>query len=240
MNNVLPARAGELVRAHAGARMTNLKRTLVLATVFSERLSDGLTISALFALFALGLGDDTLSKDFLYVAYAFGAAAVFVFLLLVFRSRIFDLLQMLQKRAGRELSKYAFNRMMMFLDGLSPLLNPRKLPYILLSSLTIWLVELAVYVLIAQAYGSSLSLAQSVLFLVSVNFSSLIPAAPGGIGVIEAITVIVLSSLGINREQALAMVMTQHIIQYVIVGIPGAWALLNLKDKIIGFRSEEA
>ena len=41
MNNILPARAGELVRAHMGAKVSGETRTLVLATVASERLADG-------------------------------------------------------------------------------------------------------------------------------------------------------------------------------------------------------
>lgn len=239
MNNALPARAGELVRAHAGARITHTKRTLVLATVFSERLADGLTISALFAIFALGIGEDSLSKDFSYVAIAFSVAAFGVILALVYREVLFKALNILQERSSNRATKYTWNRMMVFLEGLSPLCNPRKLPYIVISSLAVWLIELSVYVLIGRAYGSNLSLSQSVLFLVSVNFSSLIPAAPGGIGVIEAVTVIVLASLGINREHALAMVMTQHIMQYIIVGIPGAWAIINLREQITGFRNQE-
>ncbi len=237
MNNALPARAGELVRAHAGARITGSKRTLVLATVFSERLADGVTISILFVIFAIGIGDGGLSKDFAWVAIAFGAIALAVILLLGFRRSIFRRINALESKSERKSFQYALNRITVFLDGLSPLFNARKLPYIIISSVAVWLIELSVYVVIGLAYGTHLTLPQSVLFLVSVNFSSLIPAAPGGIGVIEAVTLVVLTSLGINRETALAMIMTQHIIQYLVVGIPGAAALMSLKSQITGFRT---
>ena len=55
-----------------------------------------------------------------------------------------------------------------------------------------------------------------VIFLVTVNFSSLIPAAPGGIGVIEAVTKAVLVSVGVDPELALALVITQHVMQYLM------------------------
>ena len=62
MNNILPARTGELVRAHMGAKVSGEKRTLVLATVASERLVDGLTISVLFLIFAAGLKHTRISE----------------------------------------------------------------------------------------------------------------------------------------------------------------------------------
>ena len=71
-----------------------------------------------------------------------------------------------------------------------------------------------------------------VLFMVAVNFSSLIPAAPGGIGVIEAVVKTVLVSVGIDAELALAMVITQHIMQYLVVGIPGAAIMMTWRDKL--------
>lgn len=239
MNNVLPARAGELVRAHAGGRVTGTKRTFVLATIFNERLADGLAISCLFGIFAIRLGDGGILRNFSYVAFAFGLAAIIVVALLGNRRLLYRVLEFLNSRSSHAASQYALNRVQVFIDGLSPLLDRSRLPYIIVSSLVIWLVELAVYISISHAYSCELSLPQDVLFLVSVNFSSLIPSAPGGIGVIEAVTLIVLTSLGVDRERALAMIVTQHIIQYLVVGIPGAWALMNLRGQIAGFRSQE-
>ena len=70
------------------------------------------------------------------------------------------------------------------------------------------------------------------LFLVAVNFSSLIPSAPGAIGVIEAVTTAVLMSLGVEKEHALSMVLTQHAIQYLVVGLPGVVMLFTWKKHI--------
>ena len=232
MNNVLPARAGELVRAHAGAQVSGQKRTLVLATIFSERLADGLTLSLFFVAFAFSVGDRHLSENFSYVALAFAAITAGVVITLAFRRTLFHILEKFEGRFEGKASRYALSRVGIFIEGLSPLTNIRKLPFIILSSIVVWLVELSVFVIISQAYKSPLPLSSNVLFLVAVNFSSLIPAAPGGIGVIEAVTSVVLISLGIDKEQALAMVVTQHAIQYLVVGVPGALSLFSLKNRI--------
>ena len=86
--------------------------------------------------------------------------------------------------------------------------------------------------MISNAFQAPIDISGVVLFMVAVNFSSLVPAAPGGIGVIEMVGSLALSSIGIDREHALSMVLTQHAMQYLIVGIPGAYVLLTSREKI--------
>lgn len=238
MNNVLPARAGELVRAHFGAKISGEKRTLVLATVASERLADGLTISLMFVIFAISIGDAGLSKNFLYVAFAFGIATLGVITVLALREPIFKIISKLVGKFDSKASQYTLSRMQLFIEGLSPLCSLSRVPYITVLSAITWSVELGVFYFVSEAYGSPLTLSQCVLFLVAVNFSSLIPAAPGGIGVIEAITKAVLVSLGMDNEHALSLVITQHVIQYVCIGIPGAIILITLKQSLSDLQHE--
>ena len=214
MNNILPARAGELVRAHLGAKVVGKPRTLVLATIASERLADGLTISLMFAgiimVFGQGHLDPEYATNLMYVAYLFIAVAI-----------------------GVIASTYTLSRLKIFIHGLSPLCVPSRAFKITLWSLTIWLVELAAFACVAAALQASLSLSGTVMFLVAVNFSSLIPAAPGGFGVIELVAKSVLMSVGVaSSEQALCMVLMQHVIQYAVIGIPGAFLLSTLRSQL--------
>ena len=227
MNNVLPARAGEFVRAHMGARVTGEKRTLVLATIASERLVDGLTISVMFLLFAIGLGDEHISDDLMYVALLFGIAAVGVLFLITFREQVFAIGERIAARIEHKATDYTLDRLQVFVNGLSPLTTLRRLPAIVALSAFAWGVELTVYLCVSRAFGVDLALSYTVLLLVAVNFSSLIPAAPGGIGVIEAVGSGVLRSVGLPAEQALMIVICQHLIQYLVVGIPGAVVMLT-------------
>lgn len=238
MNNVLPARAGELVRAHLGAKVTGQTRTLVLATIASERLADGLTISIMFTIFAFGLGNQELSSELFYVAVFFAAATLCVAVVLMNRPLLFRLVEKISGRINSSASHYTANRIQIFLNGLSPLYSRRGAPLISFWSIVIWTVELLVYFCIERAFGASLPVPATVLFLVAVNFSSLIPAAPGAIGVIEAVTTAALMSVGVDKELALSMVLTQHAIQYIVVGVPGAVVMLNWKNRIKEAQSE--
>lgn len=238
MNNILPARTGEFVRAHLGSKVTGATRTLVLATIASERLVDGLAISLMFIIFAVGLGKEELSTELLYVAYLFGAVAVGVATVLLLRNWIFNITEKLKKRYSGNTTQYILGRIEIFIEGLAPLFSKSNGPLIALYSIVVWSVELAVFISVSYAYGTNLSLQHGVLFMVAVNFSSLIPSGPGGFGVIEFVTTQALVSIGLDKEVALAMVLTQHVIQYIVVGIPGAIAMLTWKGKVMIEESE--
>jgi uncharacterized protein (TIRG00374 family) len=232
MNNVLPARAGEIVRAHMGSKATGLTRTLVLATIASERLLDGLALSLFFVVFSLGLGKKDLSTELLYVAYFFAAASLGVGIVLFFRNSLFQIIERVNGRFGGKAATYTLQRIKIFIDGLAPLFQKNRAGIIALWSVFIWMIELGVFTCVGIAYGVHMEIPFYVLFMVAVNFSSLIPAAPGGIGVIEAVVKTVLVSVGIDAELALAMVITQHVMQYVVVGIPGATIMMTWRDKL--------
>lgn len=237
MNNILPARAGELVRAHLGSKVLGKPGTLVLATIASERLTDGLTISLLFAAIVgiLGRGrlDPEITNNLLHVSYLFAAVAVGVIAVVSMRDTIVSLSEYFANKINRKASTYALSRIQVFIDGLSPLRAPRRAVKIALWSILIWGVELGAFAAIAEAFNCALSLSGIVTFLVAVNFSSLIPAAPGGFGVIELIAKSVLVSVGVESgELALSMVLAQHVIQYAVIGIPGAFLLSTLRTQL--------
>lgn len=223
-NNISPARMGELVRAHVGGRVTHQSRTYVLATIAGERLADGLTISALFAFlfsFQATAAEQTHGKEIFFVVYLFVAAAMFTAFVLSQRERVFGLLEKLGRTMPGHLSEYTLLRLRRFIEGLEPLMVPSRIFILSMLSLCVWGIELFIYAQVAAAFDCSLSLGGLSLFLAAVNFSSLIPSGPAGFGVIELVAKSALVHIGVDPESALAMVVTQHLIQFGVVGIPG-------------------
>lgn len=226
MNNVLPARMGELVRAHFGAKAAKTSRSVVLATVAGERLFDGLVLSAIFAIvFTLGATDKEVegASALYYVAFMFLLATISTAVLLYLRRFLFLILEKIAELIASRKVRYIFVRIKRFVNALGPMFRPKRLVIIMASSIAIWLIELSVYICIIKAFGASLSIGGASLFLAAVNFSSLLPAAPGGVGVIEAIATAFLVKIGIQAELALGMVAMQHVIQISVVGLPGAY-----------------
>lgn len=239
MNNVLPARTGELVRAHLGSKVTGEKRTLVLATIASERLVDGITLSVFFLVFGVGAGLSGYAEKLTYVVLGFFLVLLGVVVVFALREKIFRLSERLGNKLNHRASDFALDRVQVFIDGLAPLCTWHRFVPITLWSLFIWGVELLVYVSIGIAFHQELTLSQSVLFLVAVNFSSLVPSAPGAIGVIEFIATQVLVSVGLVRTVALAMVVSQHVIQYLVVGLPGIYLAFSFRSRVGALQAPE-
>jgi glycosyltransferase 2 family protein len=245
MNNVLPARAGELIRAHVGGKVTKQSRMYVLATIAGERLFDGLTISALFGvLFALGSSADERSHGWQLslVSLLFVAAAVFTLLLIVYQKRFLQLLHLLHKKITVKAIGSLIEWAESFMEGLSPMAQPKKILQLSILSLLVWTVELAVYWQVAEAFHEDLTIGGIALFLAAINFSSLVPSAPAGLGVIEAFASAALVQIGVSKHSAIVLVGTQHLIQIVVVALLGSASLLvqqRIQAKELGqFRSE--
>ncbi len=240
MNNILPARMGELVRAHLGGKITKQSRSVVLATVFAERLVDGFIISLIFIIGAkVGQLSVITFKSLYLVSLLFIILVIITLLVLFQKKRVFKFLEYLGQIMPGHLSGYTILKLKTFFSGLEPLIELRRSSVILILSVFIWLIELMAYFQVAKAFAVSFSFSSLALYLTVLNFSSLIPSAPGGIGVIEVITTLFLQKIGIARATAFSMVATQHLIQYLVVGLPGLYFFFKLKKKIYQLKLEE-
>lgn len=230
MNNTLPARMGEFVRAHIGGRAAGCSRMVVLATIAAERILDGLAISVIFStLFTMGAKPTELEsgRQLFPVAIFFALVSVGIVVAMLCRRFIFSILERNSKFLSGRLTGFTIRKIRSFIEGFEPMVQIRKLIPILILSAVIWGVELGVYLLVAFAFSQPISLGVASLFLAAANFSSLIPAGPAGIGVIEAFTTSALVKVGIDREVALAMIGSQHLIQILVVGIPGSYLFFS-------------
>lgn len=238
MNNTLPARMGEFVRAHLGGRAARCSRVVVLATIAAERILDGLAISIIFAVFfSMGASAAEMEsgKQLFPVAIFFALVSVGVVVTILFRSLIFSLLEKSSSYLPGKFSSFTIEKIKSFIDGFEPMMRISKLIPILFLSAVIWGIELFCYTLVASAFHQEISIGVASLFLAAANFSSLIPAGPGGIGVIELFTTEALVKVGIDREVALAMIGSQHLIQILVVGIPGSYLFFSkLHGKLPG------
>jgi uncharacterized protein (TIRG00374 family) len=208
---------------------------LVLATIAAERLLDGVALSVLLGIGSitmgiLGLHVAEYAHQLQYVGVAFAVVGILTVLLLSQRGLVDSLLLKCEGILAGSRFTVVLSKIRHFIEGLTPLLCPRRLPIILGWTSVVWGLELMVFWVVASAYGVHLTIYQAIFFLVSSNFASLIPAAPGGIGIVEAVATAVLVSMGVPRESAFAMALTQHVIQYAMVGLPGLYLLLRFRE----------
>jgi dolichyl-phosphate beta-glucosyltransferase len=223
-NNLLPARMGEILRAHCASVKTSddRGRTTALASIAAERILDGV-ILAVFGLVAVAVVpvDRRLRWALFLISLALAGLASGLVLGIRFHEGIRSFIAVANRKFPGHISAFAREKATQFLDGILPLGTwPRMLGAITTTAI-IWAIEVGSYYFVALAVWDGIRVSTALLFVAVVNFASLVPLTMGGIGTIEATATPFLISAGIPASVALAMVLLQHAGQYLFTTITG-------------------
>ena len=246
-NDVLPARIGELVRAYILSRRTGVRKTATLATIFVERVFDGLTMLG----FAAGVIIFTLIWD--TGAFVTGtdhklgtlftqldlpiiiASVVFLGLLVAFiaiassRARAEAVIRFALRFLPGRLHERGERLAISFVDGLGSLRSVSSMASVFCLSIVAWLFETGMFFALGTwgfdlrgGNGQPLPFYAYMLATSFANLSLLLPQAPGGIGVFDAIAKIVLvGAFGVLGGPAISYVLLLHAALLVPVSILG-------------------
>jgi glycosyltransferase 2 family protein len=223
-NNLLPARAGEFVRAAMVGAGSSLTQRFVLATAACERILDLLVFVSL-AEVAVWRGSDIPTPIHHAINFALLTAIAGVSaLILVARSE--RLLHFLIARGwGRS---NAADRIRRHLEpvfaGLRTIHSPNRLFGFVALSIFIWVLDVSGARLVAYAMGFTLPVPIAFLLTSGLVFINLIPATPGQLGVYQWVVIHVLAVCHIENNQALAYSLVLQASGYLTLaglGVPG-------------------
>lgn len=236
INNVFPVRAGEFTRAWVAGKRNGVSKTSVLASIFVERVFDGLTVALILSatLFFYPFGRD--AKVLAVMASAFFAFLFFFVIFGTFSDKPLKFISFLKAKLPKSLS-FIFDIAEKFLKGASSLGSTSQIAKVVFLSLFIWTLELAVYILIANAFGVKIPIAGYLFMLCAANLGMLAAPTPGGLGVFQTAIVFALSSFAILYEKRMAVAIILHAAQIIPITIIGlVWLFLN---QISFFSAEE-
>jgi glycosyltransferase 2 family protein len=216
-NNVLPARLGEVVRAHVVGKSAGISRTTTFSSVLVERIFDG---SAIVLLLILGTQSLTLPEwaDEVRIAglLLFSIALACVLLIGFFHAKVSILIERYLKHA--KLSKALIG----LSQGVALAVRDLKtLVLVMISSVAIWLVESCMFLYGFYAFGFDYDLSAAMFVMAIVNLGVLIPSSPGGLGVFQYFAVLALEFLHCKHDPATAYALVVHFAQYVPVTLIG-------------------
>jgi len=234
-NMVLPARAGEFLRAYVIGRSTGISKVGAFATVVVERIFDGLTMLLVLLGFVLifGVRDEQLQKVGIAGATFYILALVGVALFMAKRSWFENLISRI---LPENLSVKVLHLLDKFASGLESLRDPKQLGMVPLLSLLTWaFIPLSFWpVLLAFDFHVPVPFFAAVLMLPMLAFGLTIPGAPGGVGLFEwagylslVISFQLIGAPLLTPEQkavAAASVVLVHISQSVPEALLGLWA----------------
>ena len=224
-NNVLPARLGELVRAHYVGDREGVSRTTALGTIVVERVIDFSVLVAIAAgaLVILGIRGDLASAVTIGVAVAAALVVGLVVALVSRRMPGFD-------RAARAAERYPRVRALAetFSAGLAVAGRPRTLIPAIALSLLAWTLATVTFAAGAMAVGIELSWSQAALLAAGVNLVTAIPSGPGFVGTWELAAVRILALFGVSSDTAFAFALLVHVSTLAATTLIGAASFIRI------------
>ncbi len=226
VNNLFPAKMGELARAYLMGEREGLPKTLCLSTVFVEHLLDILVLTAFLLIL---LPYVALPPWLRTTGMLIGALALALIILLFFMARhegkflgwIAKGISRLPKKAGAKIQSIVTHA----LEG-TRVVNGRYILFAASSLVFMWISAFTVAYLVLAACGIFLPFYAAIMVVVFVAFGKIIPSSPGAIGTYHYLVILVLMSFQVEKEAALGAGIILHALSFLLETSIGIAALL--------------
>lgn len=232
-NDVLPLRAGEVIRSVLLASKKHFDTAAVLATVVVERLLDVLVLVALAFLLVQLMPIPALVKQSVLVTSALAVAGLGLMWWAAKRtaaprsdhdSAHKPLLPMPERVLGydvRKITELFLRLVRSFATGLAMLRSTRQTGIAAGYSLLAWIMTLVYTGLVLQACQLDLPWTATLMVVVVVNLGLAIPSSPGFVGVMHYLAVLALSPWSVEPSSALTFAIVYHGISFVVTVVLG-------------------
>lgn len=194
-NEVFPLRPGELIRCYLLAHWTDLRISLSFASAAVERLIDGLYLLAAFlitAAFVRGIPNDLMILVQIMGVLLLGGVAVLIWIVL-HRQHAHAII-----REGKWAATLRH-----IIEGLHLMGgDPRSLGLTLAISVGYLMLQIVSVYALMKAYGLDLSFWVAGGVLTIVRFATVVPNAPGNVGLFQFACVLALGLFDVERNDA--------------------------------------
>jgi hypothetical protein len=228
VNNLLPARIGELARASLAGRRPDLHFTSALSSIIVERLFDMVSVVVLFGIVLIGLDLPAWATG---AGTLMGAVAVSGITVLAIAARRPDGALRLGTRLLALLpgidEDRAFGFLKPFVDGLGGVSNLRVFAGGLVLSLLAWLLSGMTGWLLMQAFWPQAPLLHGLLAIAGAGLGISVPAAPSGVGPYHAAVIGLLTAIGYNADLTRSYAFLLHAMNFIVPNLLGIAGLMR-------------
>lgn len=230
MNNILPLRLGEFVRAIVAGKKLGISRSGVFATIVVERLMDIVIFIIAFFLIAMFVPNipGWLQKSFILCAVLFG----FMFIVLFFMSKDEEkFLNLLAKfHLPEKINDIIKSIFLKFASGLKFFQNKKLFFTVFITSVLVWFIEAYAYQTFFAAFGLKVTAIQCLFVIVTTGIATMLPTAPGFIGAIEGVGMVTLGLFGVEGTVAFTAMAATHFTEMIAIYMLGILGMF--KEKI--------
>ncbi|MBI5969329.1 MAG: flippase-like domain-containing protein [Deltaproteobacteria bacterium] len=242
VNNLFPAKMGELARGYLMGERERLPKTLCLSTVAVEHLLDILILTIFFLLLlpSVSLPPWLQTSGTLVGFIALGM--ILVLFLVARREEKF--LGFVNKLLSRFPDRFA-SKIQSILNNIFQgmrVLTGRYIFYAFAALSSMWVMAFLVAYLVLAACGLFLPFQTAIMVVVFAAFGKIIPSSPGAIGTFHYVVILVLMSFEVSKEIALGYAIVLHALSFLIETSLGVSLVFagNLSFRRIAHRPEES
>jgi uncharacterized protein (TIRG00374 family) len=231
LNNVLPFRAGDLVRALVFPSAIGVRRVTATASLLLERLVDMLTL-----LLSLGIGlsltpmaklPEWLGRSVVVLAIAGCCALVGIVVLNRVLVRLLRwIAARLQERRATKFA-HAFETLADLTRDIGDMSRPRTLCTLLLLSVVVWAGETGLFLSVLHGLGIEASFPAALTIMAITTLSTLVPSSPGYVGPFHLAAYSAAVMLGGTPAQAASFALLAHLGLWLPTTLAGSIAILS-------------
>ncbi|NCO40609.1 MAG: hypothetical protein COZ06_30460 [Armatimonadetes bacterium CG_4_10_14_3_um_filter_66_18] len=227
-NNVLPARAGEVLRAYALGRKEGMSKSFCLGSIVVERGLDLVVLLAFVFLGGLFIPLPGWAHGLSELAGVLLVLVVVVFaVVLAGEARVEGVLARLERAMPSRKSGFLVAKFRGFRSGISSVANWRLLPVLLALSACVWALNATSGLLALRSIGGGTSLLGMIFVIGAVNLGLIVPSSPGFVGTYQWLCIHAMAALGIAEPVALAFSLLFHASWYLPSTVIGFVAALR-------------
>lgn len=240
VNNVVPARAGEIARAYALTKETQVPFATSLASLAVDRLFDAIVLLLLAATAlldpALSTADKLAGRPL--SSFATGAVVVVVVLVLAlyalvfFPTQLLRLFELFARRVSPTVEDRGRRVLETFVQGLTVLRSPGRFAAVLGWTVAHWMLNAVGFWLAFRAVGISAPFSAGLFLQAFIALGTAVPALPGFFGVFEYMSVEGLAVYGVSQQQAAAWAIGYHLFSFIPITLIGAYYFTRLGVKL--------
>ncbi|MEO5902604.1 MAG: lysylphosphatidylglycerol synthase transmembrane domain-containing protein [Gemmatimonadaceae bacterium] len=250
VNNLVPARAGEIARGYALTKETGIPLSTSIASLAVDRLFD---MVVLLLLAVAALLDPAFPRGARIAGQSLGSLAqgsiaivvlliVALYALAFFPTQLVRAYELFARRVSPALETRGKAVLINFSEGLSVLKSPRRFLAVLAWTILHWLMNALAFWLGFRAVGMNLPFSAALFLQTLIAIGVALPSAPGFFGVFEKLANVGLAIYGVGPDKATSWAIGYHILSFIPITVIGVYyfARLGLHFKEIETARESA
>jgi uncharacterized protein (TIRG00374 family) len=231
LNNILPFRAGDVVRAFVFPAALGIERTTAIASLVFERLIDLATLLACFGVAIYVLPAVVLPswlKD-LSIALSIASVTGVVILTTCGRPVAAALSKLVARRPDRKLKLHwrAMSLLSVLVGSAGAMAAPRTISVVLFLSIGAWAGECGLYAALLSAMALHADVTSALLLMSVATLATLVPSSPGYVGPYHLAAFTAVGIIGGTTAQASALAIIAHMAIWLPTTLAGLVAMVT-------------